>query len=47
MQLPDGSSSEISDDDPSVVQVVAGITLFSAAAYGIKSWYDARGGKLF
>ena len=47
MQLPDGSSSEISDDDPSVVQVVAGIILFSAAAYGIKSWYDARGGKLF
>ena len=47
MQLPDGSSSETSDDDPSVVQVVAGITLFSAAAYGIKSWYDARGGKLF
>ena len=42
-----GSSSEGSEVSASTIQVVAGITLFSAAAYGIKSWYDARGGKLF
>jgi hypothetical protein len=44
---PGGSSSEGSEVSASTIQVVAGITLFSAAAYGIKSWYDARGGKLF
>ena len=44
---PGGSSSEGSEVSASTIQVVAGITLFSAAAFGIKQWFDARGGKLF
>ncbi|RLI51555.1 hypothetical protein DRO61_02180 [Candidatus Bathyarchaeota archaeon] len=44
---PGGSSSEGSEVSASTIQVVAGLTLFSAAAFGIKQWFDARGGKLF
>ena len=38
---------EGSEVSASTIQVVAGLTLFSAAAFGIKQWFDARGGKLF
>ena len=41
------STTEQSEEPVSVPQVVGGIALFSAAAYGLKSWYAARGGKLF
>lgn len=44
---PEGSSPEGSEVSASTIQVVAGLTLFSAAAFGIKQWFDARGGKLF
>jgi hypothetical protein len=41
------SKPEVSDESVTIPEVVGGIALFTLAAYGLKSWYAARGGKLF